>query len=74
MKTIRNENQKKKTEYLYGEGVHVEPIPQEVIDYRIKMLNFHLTKLLEVDMMERDSARINAVLKAIDFWRDINET
>jgi 3-dehydroquinate dehydratase len=59
-------------EYLYGEGVEVPPIPKDVIEARLDVLNKHLKKLLEVNQLKRDGSRCNAVIKAIKFWTDIN--
>jgi hypothetical protein len=58
-------------EYLYATS-DVPQIPQEVIDERIRLLNENLERLLEVHWLRRDSARVNAVLKAINFWETIN--
>jgi len=60
-------------EYLYGEDVDVPLIPNEVINKRIELLEKHLATLLEVDFRKRDGVRANAVLKALNFWRKINE-
>ena len=59
--------------YLYGKGVDVPEIPQEVIDERIKLLNENLAKLLAVAWYKRDGARCNAIYKAIQFWTKIND-
>lgn len=57
-----------KTEYLYGVDVIVPDIPKNVIDERVVLLNSNLTKLLSVGYLKRDQVRVNAVLKAINFW------
>jgi len=59
-----------KTEYLYGTK-NIEHIPEEFIEYRIQKLNEHLKKLLNVHFMERDIGRVNKVIKAIEFWKNI---
>ena len=58
---------------LYGEGVVVEPIPQDVIDKRVELLNIQLTKELDVHYTKRDSGRANDIIKAIKFWQEINK-
>ena len=62
------------SDYLYD--VDVLPselqIPKEVIDGRIKLLNEHLTKLLEIEYTQREFTRVNAIQRAIKFWEDIN--
>jgi hypothetical protein len=59
--------------YLYGEGVKVPEIPKEVIEERIRLLNENLATLLAVEWHKRDGARCNAIYKAINFWRNIND-
>lgn len=60
-----------KNEWLYG-TVDVPEIDNYVIARRIEILKEHLDDLIEVYYMDRDSERIRAVLKAIDFWSNIN--
>ena len=55
-------------DYLYGEGVDVPDIDSYVIMRRIELLKEHLEDLIEVYYMDRDTERIRAVVKAIDFW------
>ena len=59
-------------EYLYGDA-EVEPIPEELIVRRVEVLKEHLSELMVVPMMERDTKRYTAVLSAIDFWEKLNE-
>jgi len=61
---------KRTNQYLYDTD-DVAQIPQEVIDERLSLLDKHLSKLLDVDMFERDTERVAAVLKAQDHWRDM---
>ena len=56
-------------EYIYGEGVEVPEVPAEVIMRRLEALDEHLDELMKVHYMDRDPHRIEAVLKAKDFWR-----
>jgi len=70
-KYTRSQEEKRKTIELYG-TLDIEPIPQEVIDNRVNALKKHVGELLEVDYMKRDDSRITKVLKAIDFWENIN--
>ena len=65
--------QPSKSVYLYGEGVKTPEIPKEVITGRLKPLNDHLKELLAIHFMDRDNSRVTAVLKAIEFWENINE-
>jgi ribosomal protein L29 len=61
-----------KTEYLYGTE-NIEHIPDEFIEYRIQKLNEHLKKLLNVHYLKRDIGRVNKVIKAIEFWKNIKD-
>ena len=60
-----------KTEYLYGTE-EVPMIPEEIIEKRISILNKNLEKLLKVSYMEREQERVNKILKAINFWKELN--
>ena len=62
-----------KTEYLYGDH-KPEPVSEEFIEKRITLLRKNLDELLNEDWRSRDTARVYAVVKAINFWRKINET
>jgi len=44
---------------------------KEVIEERIAMLDEHLKELLEVNYFIRDGARVNAVLKAKNYWNNM---
>ncbi len=57
--------------YLYNTQL-IPEIPQDVIDGRLRLLDEHLTILLDVEMMKRDDKRVAAVLKAVSFWSSIN--
>jgi len=67
MKTI-NPN-----DYLYGKDADVPPIPRDVIMRRIELLQDNLDVLLNHSYHTRDGNRCNAVIKAIDFWDNIND-
>jgi len=69
---VLQNNSLSKTEYLYGTK-DIEYIPDEFIEYRIQKLDEHLKKLLNVHYLDRDTVRINKVLKAIDFWKNIKD-
>ena len=56
--------------YLYGTD-DVPKIPQEVIEARIALLEANLKELLKVHYLGRDGARCNAIIKGIDFWRNL---
>jgi len=58
--------------YLYGDH---EPmaIPEEVILDRLKALSKELDKQLAIDMYHRDGKKCNQIVKAIDFWTNINK-
>ncbi len=60
-------------EYLYGEGVEVPEIPQDIIMRRVETLKENLSVLLDQSYYTRDSARCNTIIKAIEFWEKINE-
>ena len=58
--------------YLYGTEEEVMEIPEEVIVRRVELLRANIDELLKVHYFERDNERINKVLKAIEFWTNIN--
>ena len=60
-----------KNVYLYGEVIPPQ-IPQEIITKRIEILNINLHKLLNENYKDRDYQRIDAIMKAIKFWKTIN--
>jgi hypothetical protein len=60
-------------EYLYGSDVEVPEIPGDIIVRRLELLQDNLRELLDHSYHTRDGERVNAVLKAIDFWEKINE-
>jgi len=60
-----------KNMYLYGTE-EVPKIPQEIIDGRLDILNNNLRKLLNDSYLERDRVRVNKILKAIEFWKKLN--
>ncbi len=59
--------------YLYGTGVKVEPIPKEIAEHRIKLLNNNLNVLLDVDYNKRDNVRVNDIMNAIKHWRKLRD-
>ena len=59
-------------EYLYGKDVEVPEIPEDIIKRRIELLEEHLARLLEHSYHTRDGDHVNAVLKAIKFWNNLN--
>ena len=59
--------------YLYGTAEDIPQIPTDIINVRIKLLNKHLTTLLNEHYTVRDTVRINKVLNAIKFWSTIND-
>ena len=62
-----------KHEYLYGKDAEVPSIPADIIMRRVELLNDHLEELLDVPFYKRDGKRVNAVIKAKEFWLKINE-
>ena len=72
-KYLINDKEVSHQDYLYGEDVIAPPIPLEVSERRIKLLELNLEKLLDHSFHTRDGRRCNAVIKAIDFWRNINK-
>lgn len=63
----------KKNSYLYGHGVEVPEIPQEVIVRRLELLQENLDALLKLPPDLRDRTRIHYIHKAIHYWENINE-
>ncbi len=59
--------------YLYGADVDVPVIPADVIMRRIELLNDNLQELMSVSYVIRDTHRCNAIIKAISFWRSIQD-
>ena len=64
---------KKTNEYLYGEGVEVPLIPQEIVEARVIALQKHLSKLLDHSYYTRNGKRCNDIIHAISFWENINK-
>jgi len=58
-------------EYLYMDN-EVPEIPADIIIRRVEALNDTLEELMDVPYLQRDGARVRAVVKAIHFWEDIN--
>ena len=56
-------------QYLYNTD-EVPEFPREVIVRRIELLREHLDELLEAHYIDRDDAKIEAVLKAIK-WHQL---
>jgi hypothetical protein len=63
---------KKDNEWLYGKDIEVPDIPQDIICRRIELLNDHLTELLDVLWVKRETRRISDIINAINFWTEIN--
>jgi hypothetical protein len=59
-------------EYLYGTGVIPPEIPKASIHKRIELLDENLKRVLDVDYLNRDGTRANAIMKAKRFWQNIN--
>jgi hypothetical protein len=64
-------NSTKTNSWLYGEGVDVRPIPEEIANQRIKLLQEHLEVLVETAYTDRDNIRVNDVIKAIKYWQKL---
>ena len=54
-------------EYLYSTE-DVPRVPEEICDERLKLLETHMRKLLDVHFMEQDNQKMNSILKAQKFW------
>jgi len=63
----------KSNEYLYGVGVVVPDIPEDVIKTRIRLLNNNLEEILKEGYLERDRAHMNDIIKALSYWANIQE-
>ena len=63
----------KTNEYLYGDGVEVPEIPAEIKMRRIELLNEKLDELLEIPHHKRNGIRVNAIIRAIEFWENIDK-
>ena len=59
---------KHSNEYIYGEGVAVLPIPQEVIDDRLAKIEIQIYELQSLHYSERNMERKKILLEARDFW------
>ncbi len=57
---------------LYGEQLPMD-IPQEVIDDRVFKLARELDKEQKLHYIKRRQARVTKLVRAIEFWRNINE-
>jgi len=64
---------KHQDEYLYDTN-EVPQIPTDIVNARLDLLKANLEKLLYHSYYTRDNVRVNAVLKAIHFWENINES
>lgn len=62
-----------KQEYLYGKDVSVPKIPEEVANERLRLLDKNLHDLLDVGYLKRDNLRVNAVMKAMKFWKGLRD-
>lgn len=62
-----------KQEYLYGQYIIVPKVPEEVANERIRLLDKNLHQLLDINYRKRDNVRVNAVMKAIDFWKALRD-
>jgi len=62
----------KPTKYLYGDDKPL-PVPKNIIDSRITILNSELASILLQEWLIRDGKRANDIIKAIKFWESINE-
>jgi len=60
-------------EYLYGVDSELEPIPAEIICRRVELLDEVIEVLHEQHYLIRDSARLNACLKAKTFWQSLGK-
>jgi len=57
--------------YLYGTN-EVPEVPEDIIMRRVILLEDHLDGLLEVNYFERDTVRINKIMKLIELLKTIN--
>jgi len=64
----------KRDSYLYGKFIEIPEIPADIIMRRVELLNDNLSELLAVPHLKRDTVRVNAILKAIDFWERMSYT
>ena len=62
------------SEQVYG-AKHTEliPIPAELIEQRLAILDARLKDLLSVHYLSRDTMAVAEVQKHLNFWRNINE-
>jgi len=65
-------NQLSKNLYLYGKE-EVPEIPEEIIQQRINILQLNLKDILNISWEKRDDERANKIIKAIEFWENINK-
>ncbi len=63
----------KTNEHLYGEGVVVPEIPQNIVDERIELLKIQLARLLDHSYYTRNGVRVKEIIDAISFWESIND-
>ena len=59
-------------EYLYGKEFVALDVPQEVVNSKLEVLSEQLAIHLEHSFYIRDGKRVNAIIKAIKFWENIN--
>ncbi len=62
----------KTNNWLYGTE-DVPSIPQDIIDKRLDLLNDRLRKLNELNYKVRNNELRHEVIRAIQFWQEIND-
>ena len=67
--TTINGDKLSKIEYLYG-TTDIVPMDEAFRTERIQNLENNLNSLIHEHYLGRDTQRINAILKAIDFYRE----
>ena len=50
----------------------VTPIPMDIVNERVGLLEAHLAKLMESHFMHHDNNAINKAIKDIHFWKKLS--
>ena len=61
----------KTNKYLYNTD-DVPQVPEEIIMRRVELITDLIEELLEVHYLERDTVRINDLVRAKQFWLELN--
>ena len=59
-------------EQLYGSGIFVPPVPREIVEYRVALLEKNLEKIMR-DFPDVENHILTEVQNAIKFWKKLGD-